>query len=186
MIRITSIAAVLCLLICVIPMEAQAESWWERIARWTSEVFEIFTAKDAEFDHSEYVFKTDNPGLQQVYDAVVELGITEPVVPMWIPDGYELDEIKVDSLTDKTKLEAYFTGGENDLIYKVAILKINTWHEYHKSDSDASEYEYRGIKHHIMQNNNRWKIVWEKDQIECFISFVGYEESIYKIIQSIY
>lgn len=185
-IRVTSIAAILCLLICVIPMEAQAENWWEKLTRWTDTVLEFFVSTEATEPHAEYEFKTDNPGLQKVHDAVVELGVTEPVVPMWIPDGYELYDIETASLDNKTNLAAIFTDGEDDLIFKVSVLKLNNWHEYHKSDERNSVYEYGNVKHHIMQNNNRWKTVWEKERIECFISFAGEEEDIYKIIQSIY
>lgn len=183
-IRAMSIAAVVCLLICVMPVRAQAESWVEKLTRWTDSVLEFFIPTEATELHAEYEFKTDNPGLQKVYDAVVELGVTEPVVPMWIPEGYELFEMKVTPLIDKTKLHAYFTNAENNLIFQIDIPKSNVWHEYHKSESDASEYEYSGVKHYIIQNNSRWTIVWEKKNIECWIS-TG-EEDIYRIIKSIY
>lgn len=186
-IRAASIAAVLCLiLVPVIPQTAKAESLWERLTRWTAEVLEVLTAHDAKFDHSEYVFTTDNEGLQQVYDAVVELGVTEPVVPMWIPDEYELDEMKITSLSDKDDLYANFFNGEDELIFKLDVMKRNVWHEYHKSDENALEYEFSGVKHYIMQNNNRWKAIWGKEEIECFISFGGNKEDFNKIIQSIY
>ena len=47
-------------------------------------------------EQPEYVFETDHPGLQQIYDAVVEMGVTEPVVPMWVPEGYDLVEYKAE------------------------------------------------------------------------------------------
>ena len=31
---------------------------------------------------------------QQLYNAVTELGITQPVVPMWLPDGFALTSLK--------------------------------------------------------------------------------------------
>lgn len=186
-IRAASIAAVLCLiLVPVIPQTAKAESLWERLTRWTAEVLEVLTAHDAKFDHSEYVFKTDNEGLQQVYDAVVELGVKEHIVPMWIPDGYELYEMGTESFADKIRFGANFTNGEDNLVFQLNIWGKATWHEYHKSEEDVSVYEYANVKHNIMQNNGRWIVFWETEKIECVIS-VGVEEAdMYKIVQSIY
>lgn len=59
-------AMIALLLVPVIPREAGAESLWETLTRWTSEVMEFFGYQDNEDRLVDYEFKTDNPGLQQV------------------------------------------------------------------------------------------------------------------------
>ena len=90
-VRIAAAAAVVIVLAFAVPQSAEAEGVWERLFRWTDSIFEFFVPGD-EMAAQEYIFQTDNPGLQQVYDTVTAMGITDPVVPMWLPEGYELVE----------------------------------------------------------------------------------------------
>ena len=94
--RWSAIAASLVLLVglifAVVPQQAEAETFWEMLQRWSTSVVEYFSRQDRFMD-KEYTFKTDNPGLQQVYDAVTEMGVTEPVVPMWLPEDAELIDL---------------------------------------------------------------------------------------------
>ena len=84
-----SMAIIVGLMFAVVPQQAEAESFWEMLRRWSDNILEIFNPRE-HVSSLEYHFESDNPGLQQVYDAVVELGVTEPVVPMWLPEGCEL------------------------------------------------------------------------------------------------
>ena len=87
--RAAVVVLVLTLCLSFLPRQAQAESFWEMLQRWSTTVIQFFGREDS-FYEDQYLFQTENPGLQQVYDAVVELGVTDPVVPMWLPDGCEL------------------------------------------------------------------------------------------------
>ena len=68
-VRIAAAVAVVIALALAVPQSTEAEGFWERLSRWTESIFEFFTPGD-EMAEQEYVFETDNPGLQQVYDAV--------------------------------------------------------------------------------------------------------------------
>ena len=81
--QIASVLVAITLLFALLPTQANAETWWERLARWSDDFFSFFNPNESEMTEDVYIFQTDNEGLQQVYDKVVELGITEPVVPMW-------------------------------------------------------------------------------------------------------
>ena len=183
--RAVAAVAVIVVLFFVMPQNAEAKGFWERFARWTDSIFEFFSPGDEHIDE-EYTFKTDNPGLQQVYDTVTTLGITEPVVPMWLPDGYELDECKVKENDSKVVVYACFSNGENTVILDIAIRSKETPRQYSKDESRTKTREIAGVVHNILHNNDWWTVVWTKDEIECAIYVDCQEETLYKILKSIY
>lgn len=80
--RAVSVAAVFAVLIFVIPSQAGAQSFWLELIRWTESFLDFFGPNDNQDRIVEYEFQTENPGLQKLYDTVVEQGVTVPVVPM--------------------------------------------------------------------------------------------------------
>lgn len=179
-------AAIICLLICVVPMQASAETWWERIARWTESVFEFVIDGEADAEKPEYVFQTDNPRLQEVYDAITELGVTVPVVPMWIPEGYELVACEKQTSAENANVIAVFSDEESQLVYRAYYLDIDTENKYQKDREDIIEYELCGVVHNMMHNNDLWTVAWMNGRIECVLSVKCAENTLYKIISSIY
>ena len=76
---------VLCgMFLFVLPQEATAVSFFDRIAAWTESIFQLFSRSDLDNAQKEYIFQTEHPGLQELYNAVTELGVTTPVVHMWL------------------------------------------------------------------------------------------------------
>jgi len=185
--RTAAAAAVLFLLLVpIVPQEVGAESLWEALVRWTTEIVEFFGPKDNEHRLLEYDFQTDNPGLQQVYDAVAELGVTDPVVPMWLPDGYELTELEIVELPSKTRVHSRFLNNDIPIVFFVDIYNADVSRMFQRDDTSASKYECGGVKHFIMNNNNNTSVVWEQKKIECFISADIQEDTLFEILKSIY
>lgn len=185
--RVAAAAAVLVLLLTpVIPREAGAESLWETLTRWTSEVMEFFGYRDNDDRLVTYEFKTDNPGLQQVYDKVVELGITVPVVPMWLPEGYELVEFRVIEYRAKTKLYYRFANAEEELAANIDIYKAEVSRKFQKDEADIKMIESGGVGHFLFTNLDNKMLVWKRDNIECSISMQCQEEVLHQVIKSIY
>ena len=123
--RAASVAVIVgVLLAALVPQSAQAESFWKRLARWTDSIFEFINPGAEESEPEEYVFRTDNPGLQQVYDAVVEMGVTEPVVPMWLPEGYELVELTTEPTRSKKYVYAMLSDGNERISLKISVKAI--------------------------------------------------------------
>lgn len=184
--RAASIAAVFCLIVLIFPQQAGAESFWERLTRWTESIVEFFGPKDDEARIEEYEFKTDNPGLQQVYDAVVEMGITDPVVPMWLPVGYELTECKKTESPRRVGTCATFRNVDAEIVLTVNRHFEEVAHSYHKGDDLQTEFERNGFVFYIAQNNEKWVAIWMKDNIECFITADCQEDALQDILRSIY
>ena len=185
-------AAVLIVLLAfaVMPQSAEAEGFWERLSRWTESIFE-FIAPGDEAAQTEYVFKTDNPGLQQVYDTVTDLGITDPVVPMWLPEGFELVECKVSEMPTKTVVYARFKDGADTVSLDIAIRNAESPRQYIKDEDNTATREIAGIVHTFFHNEDShykdwWTAAWVRDRLECAIYIDCQEETLYKILKSIY
>lgn len=173
------------LLFAAVPNEAEADNWWNRIARWTDDFFAFFREEET-FKMEDYEFRTENPGLQQVYDAVVEMGITEPVVPMWLPEGYALSELKIHTIRDEEQLGVCFEDAGKTIIYQATVLSTDKREMYAKDDTAVIKREICGTTFHIMRNNEIWVVAWTKDNIECSIFVDCQEEILYEILDSIY
>ena len=181
-----SVVLVITLLFALLPTQANAETWWERLARWTDDFFSFFNPTTSEFSINEYVFQTDNEGLQQVYDTLVELGITEPIVPMWLPEGYQLVDLFRENMPTESALFALFSNGESEAVFHFRIISIDKPYQYHKDDTDVQIYEKYGTVYNVMKNNRKWSVIWTNTNIECSIFIVCQEEILYEIIESIY
>lgn len=184
-VRIAAAVAVVIALALAVPQNAEAEGFWERLSRWTESIFEFFAPGD-EMAEQEYVFQADNPGLQQVYDAVTALGVTDPVVPMWLPEGYELVECEISKLPTKTVIYARFKDGIGTISLDFAIRKAESPRQYSKDEDNVKTREIADIDHTILHNEEWWTAAWTRDRLECAIAIDCHEETLYKILKSIY
>lgn len=184
-IRAASVVVVASVLFVLLPQEASARVFFDRIICWTEEFFEQLSPNDNRTPE-EYVFTTDDPGLQQLYDAVTELGVTQPVVPMWIPEGYTLTECKAHSALSEKSVFGFFVNGTSGLGFRVVVYDENISSRYYKGEEDVTQFEKNGIVHNIMRNDNSWVVVWVRENIECSITIDCQEDELYKMIRSIY
>lgn len=174
------------LLFAMIPQQAEADNWWQRLTKWTSDFFGFFREDEDTFRIEDYEFQTDNPGLQQVYDAVVELGVAIPAVPMWLPEGYELAEFTIEETRIKQYVHARFFNGDKECVLKINVLNGEAAKDYFKNDVDVQKYEKGGTIHNLVNNEDDWIISWTKDNIECAFAIDCTEDVLYEIIDSIY
>ena len=181
-----SLVLVFSVIFALLPQKANAETFFEMLARWTADFFQLFNSEADNNRSMEYVFETDNPGLKQVYDAVVEIGVTVPVVPMWLPEGSELVELTVVETPMQKRVYARFAVGERDITINVGIVDTVKASDYYRENQEPHEYEKTGITHHIMRNKDVWTVVWTQDKIECSLAIDCQEDTLYQILDSIY
>jgi len=180
-----SMAVIIGLLISVVPQQAEAETFWEMLQRLSDSVMEFFD-RDDQFSSEEIIFITDNPGLQQLHDAVVDLGVTNPVVPMWLPEGYEITDIGSKNTPMQKGVWAWFKLDDSELVYRMDIFSGEPAHQFYKDDTYYESYEKNGTVFNITKNINRWTVVWTNDNIECSISLDCQEETLRRVLKSIY
>lgn len=182
---VSSVAILLmvCLLVMTIPGKASAESIWAKLARWTDSVFEFLNPSDVQ---GGYTYTTNHPGLQQVYDTVTELGVTQPVVPMWIPEEYELERIVVDEQRHKTVVTANFIFANSSIMFSLHVFDKDTASFYAKDAEQVEVVERAGVDHYITSNGKMKTVTWTVENIECTISIDSQEEILIPIFDSIY
>lgn len=184
--KAASLILVVFVTMALLPREARAENFFERFIAWTEDVFSLSSpAEDGDGDGT-YVFQTDNPGLQEVYEQVTALGVTVPVVPMWLPEGYELKECVVDGTPTKSFLTATFFNGTIDAVYQLDIYADNITSAYTKDENKIRVIEKNGIGHTLMNNKGVLTAVWTRENIECTIVIDCQEEILNQILESIY
>lgn len=179
-------AAVICIVVMALPRTVGAESLFNVLYRWTSSVFEFFDPEqDATNPPVEMAFETDHPGLQQLHDEAVKIGITETVVPTWLPDGLELSELKNLLAHDGNKLYGRFNN-ENYIFSITYRMFTDSTAKFETEDSSFEVYDYANISHFILENENNISVTWTVDGVECLISTNIAKEDVYTVIKSIY
>lgn len=184
--KAASLILVLGLLFTLIPQKAQADSFWDWLSRQTAEIMEFFSSKDDDARIEEYTFRTDNSGLQQVYDLAVEHGVTIPAIPMFLPGNHILDECKYIQSPAKDWIQARFIEGEETIILHISIYKNEASHSYFKDETETMQEEIEGRLFNIARNNDVWVAVWSEDNIECSIAIDCQEDTLYRVLKSIY
>lgn len=180
-----SVVLIITLLFALLPTQANAETWWERLARWTDDFFSFFNPNESDVPEDVYVFQTENKGLQQVYEAVVELGVTEPVVPMWLPSDYSLIELRKLETPTKKSVIATFSSDTGEVVLRINTLNGNERGQYYKDDSTVQQYENYGNIYNIIKNNQNTVVIWSQNNIESAFTIDCQEDVLYKIIESI-
>ena len=179
--------AVFGFVILAIPQTVGAESLLDVFFRWTESVFEFFVPEDEATNPTmEQVFQTEHPGLQKVYDQLSEMGVTEPVVPMWLPEGFELIELKVIPLQKKEKVYVFFHTKDSYITLSYRMSADILPSKYEKKVSGVEAYEAFRKSHLIMDNGENILVTWVVDGVECSINTDIEKEEVYKLIDSIY
>lgn len=186
-------AAIVALLIgsLVIPV-AGYDSLLEMIGHWTSEQFTFMTA-DREDDtdlikDDEGSAKTDvGAELRQVLQ---EYGVTQPVVPTWMPEGFEQ--------VDDTFVKEYPAFGETEFFASylkgtdactISVIKRNNLIEgniYEKIPDNPEIYTIGDVEHYIVPNEDTILVVWYIENLECTINTTMSESDVKRVVNSIY
>ena len=166
--------------------EASAKSFFERISRWTDTFFEMFSPGAENDNQYEYVFQTNHPGLQEVYEKAVEIGVTGPAVPMWLPEGSELVELRVSEYKTHTELVARFLFGEDSVIINIYEYEESSPRKYYISDEPIKYIEIEGENHTILHNNGNTTLMWTRDNYEFSILTTCSETEVHNMINSVY
>lgn len=183
---VAAAAAMLYLVVMAISPTARAENLFDILFRWTSSIFEFIDPdKNESYPIVNSDFATDNPGLQQLYDKVAEYGITELVVPMWLPEGFALSDLKESPVPGGTKVFCNFenSGRNISILYRISA-DISA--KVEKEEAGIERFEFKKINHFIVANNDTLSVTWTVDGVECVLNANIEKDDLYTIIKSIY
>lgn len=176
--RVAFVAATVTALLLAGTITASAFGFdlWGAVAKWTRETFG-FTSQSP----------TENPeGYDSLQAALSQYGITEPLAPSWIPDGYILSSIDVSETPVMIKFCAIYKNGDGILSIVITDLIKGDPNTFEKDDNGVTVYVAGKVEHYLMSNNGRETAVWVSKTYECSISGNISETEIEQMIDSIY
>lgn len=166
--RLTAAAAVVAVIFAgTITASAFGVNLWEVFVQWTEETFHFRGSNDQEPSAPE---KENNQDYQSLQEALDLYKITTPLVPKWIPQGYELHSIKVNaSPAQEVFLGIYL---KDDQMLKVQIKQYldSDPEQIEQSGTLIEEYETGGIIYYIFENDSLLQAMWINENFECLIS----------------
>lgn len=198
------VAAVVCLLVCLLAVPVQGQSLLESLVSWTGSTFTFLPQEDTgeepanlpsladpsfsareEFSDDEIYSKVV---YQQVEEAVADL-TDRPVLPTWYPEGSLLTRVEENPMDDGYYLVLVFSLNGNE--FSVAVTVYDSEKEmdirnYEKNEGSPEEYSVHGIPHYIMGNMARNVAIWRNGNVECSIQGFLTVDQLKQMIDSIY
>lgn len=162
-----SVAAAVLVVVFLGSVTAKAFGYdiWEAVVQWTQDTFHFGDGRQ----------NSDGPGTDgdlehaSLQEVLVNAGIAEPLVPTWIPDGYQLTDIRVDESPLQDVYRAQYIFGKKELMITVRN-HLNSDPQYvEQSDDHVEIYEVNGIEYYLLANNERIRAVWINSSFECYI-----------------
>ena len=156
-------AAVLAILLVGSSITARAFGFnlWKTVIQWTQETFHFGSWGDSN--------PKSNLAYESLQDALEYGKITIPLVPTWIPEGYQLADITVEISPLKKTYTAKYANGEKFLIITVRDYLNQSPLYVEQSDGLTEEYQMSGRTYYLLENNQQVQAVWIVDSYECYI-----------------
>jgi len=183
--KVASVILVLGILFFALPAAAKAGNIKDVLGWWSDSVFRVFTPGEKPVTRS-IVFQTDHPGLQEIYDTVTELGITQQIVPQELSEEFELTELKVVQMLDDTFIHTRLTDHHSVILINVIIHNKQATLQHEKTAENISVWDLSGVEHYVISNSAEQIITWVAGNIECTVITDCPEEDVYDFIKSIY
>mgnify|MGYP001042863854 CR=1 FL=1 len=173
--------------LCIVAAGAIEVNIFEMVAEWTQDVFqfrsETSTSQDAVYETG--VFLEDDQTLKGLLE---EAGITQPVYPKWIPEGYTFFESKVFVNNNNPLFIVKYESESSEKPITVSVIAHRGPEGIlmEKNEGDIASYVKNGIEHCIMNNSDVLVATWFTGTLECFIGGEVSETEMKIMIDSIY
>ena len=177
--RLIGLAAVIALILAMGTVTAYARGYdlFGYVAKWSRDTFRFVNAE-----------KTTVPFYNLSGTLSVD-GITEQVVPKWLPEGYGEDHAQREEGPLYVKYVSRCYIGENTL--RMTVSHYNS--EYHGNriyETDPTVppeiYEAGGVENYLMMNGGYWRALWRVGDLECSILGKVSLDEMKRIVDSIY
>jgi len=185
LLKVASVVLVVGLLFAVVPQEVEAESLWDVIIQWTKDAVEWFNPIENK-EEIQFPFQTDNSEMQKIYESALELGIEQPLIPMWFPEGYVLDEIKTKRIPGVNGFSISLIKENQEAVFQIRVFTKDSLHGYFGEEESYQRFEREGAEYKLTKNENRRIAVWKKNNIEYFLTLDCQEDTLQRILDSIY
>ena len=172
-------------LFAVVPQDVQADGFVGVLSRWKSDLLEFIIPGEIRVEQ-ETAYQTDHPGLQQVYDTAVAQGIEEPAIPEWMLEEYTLVQQKVVENPKVKRITLLFSDAENTAVFEIKKYEKDVYRQFFRDDTYSEVFEVHSIAVDITSNQEKWVAVWQKENVEYSFTVDCQEETLKKVLSSIY
>ena len=175
--RVPFLAAALiaCMLLTLGVAQAAGENWIQSIITWTDETLNLSGATD------NVSFPISQP-LTELANTLEKIGITEPVMPRYLPDGYE--QVEFDYYPDMPCIAVAFEKGDNNIVIDIVTSKHGAV-AFQKNAGDPEIYKANGLTFYIMKNVDVYTAAWLTDNYCCSIGNVSDRETLLEMVNSV-
>lgn len=121
-------------------------------------------------------------------EAVAAYGITDPVVPTWIPKGFAVQYVRAKEQLYSVNLSAAYSSNSKEIRIKIYINNAEDDSAIHTEHSvqDPIPYEHNGTEFLLAENNKQWQASWTIGNCVCSINGDLTEREIKQMIDSIF
>ena len=151
--------------------DASGKSALQHIAQWSDDFFWFEDSQQSENPDGTFPADAGNRVVwKELRDLLTEHGITSVPLPNWMPEGYELRELKATGEKDYLDLYSSYTSGDNLISFDVRVHHPEAAGDYSKNPGDVHIYQYNGIDFYIIGNMRWLTAVWIQNGYECSFS----------------
>ena len=185
--KITAVLAAIVAIVITTSLVAYAAGYdiLKAVATWTQEIFS-FTAESSEQLDSPLLQSTVPEQLVEFKQLLIDNGITESVLPSYLPEGLETTDMTTSSNETYSSYScALSSQADFVVIYVVEYNDGSTYlSEYQLENSNVDEIIIGNIHYYCFSNSDTYTIAWINGNVECYISGIGLHDDAIKIIES--
>lgn len=186
--RILRVAMVACLCVALLLVGAQAcgINLIGQFLEWREETFVLRGSNRGGQMTLEEALEGEYTSLAE---AVVAYGITDPIVPTWIPEGFEIQYVRAKELSHAVDLTARYVGDSDQKIILKVYIRLDgddSFVHAEHSDPESTPYENNGIAFVLSNNNTQHQASWVVGRCSCSINGDLTESEITHMIDSIF
>ena len=180
-----SAAAVICIIL-VGSFTAKAFGYdiWDALAVWTRDTFGFVTTADEPelTSHAKQIPEE----LAELSRTMTEHGLSEGLIPGYIPEGYIAKDIRSDALAGTVNIFCQLSNGSNDIILTYSMHSGDfTPFQCEKDAPSPEKYESGGTVYYIMTNMDEYFVSWLSGHTECSMFGIPTRDEAIKIINSL-
>ena len=184
--KILPIAAALVLLFGSVSAQAFGFDLFGALARWTAEIFHM---SSDEVPHAAITLRPlaegESANYASLQEAVEAFGITEPVVPTWVPERFELMNVTAANREGKIFICAEYVHEDEFLQIRYNEIVANS-NIVEKGGGAVNLHSSGNIQHYLVSDLGRTKAVWQNGILDSRIAGNVTEEEMIQMIDSVY
>ena len=165
--RIAAVAASL-VLVFSLSITANAFSFrdvWDAVVTWAQETFSFSMGVEVSEPNAD-----DQLEYTSLQDALIANGRDSSIIPVLIPEGYELTDINVEYTPWQETYIGFYSNGDSALTISVQSYISSSPVQVELSTEYIEMYSVSGIEYYIFTNLSQNSAVWISGSYECCIS----------------